>query len=408
MAKQKTSRFRGKAAKSMERPKNQFSYLNIPDNINVFKAEGGTEVIFDIIPYEVTDEKHMDAKKNEEFAKPGTLWWKRPLRVHRDVGDDGISIICPTTVGKPCPICEHGARRKKAGADWKGELQYIFPKNRTLFYIVPVDASECEQDYTEGDVHLFEMSDHLFLDLLRERADKDEAYEDCLDESDGQSLQVYFREKKLRKNTYAETSSINLVDREEQYDEDFCRELPSLDEMMKILSYKEIEALYFTMEGLDDEDLDHEEFEDEPQEHTGYSRKKKTSQHKTEKEPERRSRSRREEPEEEEEEEEEPEERKPRKRGTPSTKTRNTSRSRSRNEDEETEEEEEEEEPEEKKPRKSQSTRTRKTKSDPEDQEYPDCPHGHVFGEDTDQFDDCDKCKIWTQCAERNDELNQK
>lgn len=27
-----------------------------------------------------------------------------------------------------------------------------------------------------------------------------------------------------------------------------------------------------------------------------------------------------------------------------------------------------------------------------------ECPHGHIFGKDTEDYDECDKCKVWEAC----------
>ena len=39
-------------------------------------------------------------------------------------------------------------------------------------------------------------------------------------------------------------------------------------------------------------------------------------------------------------------------------------------------------------------------------QKESECPHGHVFGEDCEEFDECDKCKKWEECEEANEKLN--
>ena len=337
--------FAGRTARSMEKTKNDYGYLKLPDDINIFKPEGGTEIVFDIVPYPVTDAKHMDNQKYEEDAVVGDLWWKKPIKVHRDVGPEGVQIICPTTIGEKCPICEDGGRRRKAGADWD-DIKEIFPKSRTLFLIVPVDVGECEVDYAEGEVHVMDQSDYLFLNYLEEEIKRDIDNEGFPDPEDGLSLQTYWREKKLGKKVkYAEASKIDFVERDEQYDAEYIDSLPSLDDMLKILSYKEIEALYLGMEGLDDNDMDEGELEEEKP---------------------RRSRS---------------------SRRTSRSKPASSRRSREVAEDEPEDEPEEEEKP---KSRRTRPSRESKKK----------CPFGHEFGVDADEFDDCDKCKVWEDCKD--------
>ena len=156
MARKKKNRFAGRTGRSMEKSRNSYGYLKLEGDVNVFKPEGGTEVVFDILPYKVTDPDHLDNKKYEEDAIVGEYWWKRPLKVHKNVGPEDLSVVCPTTFGKKCPICEYGSRRRKEGAEWE-ELKEIFPKDRSLFLINMLDSEECEVDYTEGEIHVLDI-----------------------------------------------------------------------------------------------------------------------------------------------------------------------------------------------------------------------------------------------------------
>ena len=395
MAKKKSNRFSGRTSRSMERSTTSYGYLNIPENVNVFKAEGGTEVTFDILPYTVTDANHMDNKKYAEDAVVGDLWWKRPIKVHRDVGPDNASIICPTTFGKKCPICEHGGRRKKEGAEWKDDLEFIFPKNRTLFYVVPVDVADCELDYKEGEAHVFDQSDHNFLKILDEDVKRDIDYEGFPDHEDGMSLKVYFRTEKLGKNKYAKASKVDFEPRDEQYDDAFVDALTSLDDILKVLSYKEIDAMYFGMEDLDDEVIDTEELVEE--EEAPPKRERKTTAPRKKREP-------KPEPEAKEDAPEMTEEkltklsrgalnRLAKKNGIDPTDFATDETDDLRLEIAEVldiGQEPVEEEPEPEVEKKTVSRRTKKDK----------CPHGFKFGVSTDTEDACDTCKLWDDCSE--------
>lgn len=394
MAKKRTNRYSGRTSGSMERSKTSYGYLKLPDNVNMFKPEGGTEVVFDILEYpEVTDPEHIDNKKNPEYATVGDPWWKRPIRVHRDVGPEGVQMICPTTIGKRCPICEYGSKRRKAGADWD-ELKDIFPKNRTIYLVMLLDTQECEVDYTEGEVHIMDMADHNFGDVLKEEVDRDIDNDGFPDPYDGSSIQVYFRSRKLGKTKFAEASKIDFLEREQQYDSEedqkFLAELPILDDILIVKDYEELEALYFGMEGLDEEDLDDQELEGESRR----DRTRKTTSRRPDRE--RSSRSRRDRDEDEGKDEEDTQEEEKPSRSTSrskSTSSRSTSRSKPvssrtrKSRDEDTDEGTDEGVAEKKS---TSRPRTAKTK----------CPFDHEFGVDTDQFDDCDKCKIWQDCKD--------
>jgi len=79
-----------------------YGYIKIPKDVKMFTPEPETVAVLDILPYEVTDENHMDK------IEPGTLWNKKPFKVHKNVGPSDDSYICPTTYNKACPICDHG------------------------------------------------------------------------------------------------------------------------------------------------------------------------------------------------------------------------------------------------------------------------------------------------------------
>jgi hypothetical protein len=350
MAKKKQGMFSGRTARSMEKPKNAYGYLKIPNDVNVFKPEGGTEVIFDIIPYPVNDAAHMDNRKYEDDAQVGNFWWKRPVKVHKNVGPEEVAIVCPTTIGKKCPICEYGSQRRKAGDEWD-DIKDIFPKDRTIFLVSIVDASECEVDYPSGDVYLMDVSYHTFTKYLLEEVDRAIDNDNFPDPYDGMSLKVFFRTKKIGKNPFTEAGKIDFVSREEQYTEEFMGTLPSLDDALVIKNYKEISALYFGMEDLEEDDVDKDEIIDEVEEVP--ERKKKTTSRKTPRTPEKKEPVA-------EEEQSEPEP-KPTPKPTPRKKK--------------------EEEP----------TRTASTQT---------CPVKLKFGVDFDQYNECDNCKVWDDCKE--------
>ena len=349
MAKSKSGMFRGRTARSMEKPKNAYGYLKIPNELNVFKPEGGTEVIFDILPYPVTDKNHMDNRKYEDDAQEGNFWWKRPVKVHKNVGPEEVSMICPTTIGLKCPICEYGAQRRKAGDEWD-EIKDIFPKDRTIFLVGIVDAAECEIDYPAGDIYLMDMSYHTFTKYLLEEVDRAIDNDNFPDPYDGLSLKVFFRSKKIGKNPFVEAGKIDFEEREAQYDEDFINTLPSLDDALIIKDYKELHALYFGMEDLDESDTDTAELIDENK--VTSKREKKTTS-----------------------------------RSTPRTTKKET--------------------PVEKKPTPKAKTPTPKKKTaDANEAATPKCPVDLKFGVDFDQYNECDTCKVWDDCKEANKEVS--
>ena len=398
--KRKEGMFTGKARKSMDKPQSTYGYLSIPEDVEIFKPEPDTEVVFDIIPYIVTDPNHLDNKVHEDVAVQGDPHWKRPLKVHKNVGPDNLSIICPTTVGKNCPICEYFTTRKRAGDDWD-DIRKMLPSYRHLYAIILTDAQDCEVDYKEDQIYVMEQPDHYFGKALQSALDKDITAENFADPENGLSLQVDFRAGQFGKIEFAEAIKVRFLEREDEYLDTIIDDAPDLDSMMKILPYKEIDALFFGMENMDDEDMENEELEDESSRRRSRERgtnRRSNSDYRS------RHRGRRKE----EAPEEEPEEEEKKPSRSRSRKTTRKKESEPINPPEEevddTDSDPEEEEPSQK------SKRSRKTKESEEgdpvktsrSRKLPKdkCPFGHRFGVDHDQFEDCDKCKIWEDCKE--------
>ena len=189
-------------------------------------------------------------------------------------------------------------------------------------------------------LQVFSTSHFLFEHELIEEAlngDNGDEMVDFADISDGKVIEFRGAEKSLNKNDYLEYKSFKFVDREEALDESLMDDAISFDSLMVVPTYEELETVLFG--GGDEEEAP----------------PARPSKKKPEIDPD-------ESDDEEEEEEEEP--KKPAKKVCP--------------------------EPEKETPKKA-------APADPA--EYPDCPSGYNFGVDTDEYDECVKCKLYKACA---------
>lgn len=264
MAKKKKSSFRGKIKKDVARQKlesSSFGYLMLPKDIKVYKPTPGTREKFDIIPYTVSDKKHADRDEESEIALEDTLWYKRPFKVHRQVGADNDTMVCLTTFGKKCPICDYRKQRAKDGAD-VDELKAYKQSKRNLYAVIPIGIKKLEEV-----IHIFDFSQFLFQDLLNEETEEDEDYEIFPDLEEGFTLKVRWNEESFAKNTFAEAGRIDFVKRK-AYKESILKDVPDLDKLLKELSYDELSAKFHEME------------EDEDNHHKKKSNKKKKSKKK--------------------------------------------------------------------------------------------------------------------------------
>jgi len=313
----KRSRFKGKVnynAQTKKKRMAQFGYLILPKGVLEFQEEPGKRVSLDILPYEVTDPKHMDHDDEREIARVGDLWYKRPFKIHRNVGINNDAYVCPTSIGKKCPICDYRAKQIKEGAN-KDELAQTKASYRVLYVVVPKNHREFKEE-----PHIWDMSEWLFQNLLTEELEENEEYEVFPDLEEGLTLKIRFDTKRIGKGPeFAEAKRIDFVERDNGYEEGILDDVPNLDEALKVLSYKELETIFFELEGEEGGEEKGELEQREEKEVKG------------------------------------------------------------------TENKEEEKEP----------GITRRTKRENKESK---CPHGHKFGIDTEEYDECDDCELWDAC----------
>lgn len=351
MPKEKHSTFRGKIVSSAQKQKEGRGrgYLELPKGIKIFRLPDNTRTFsLDFLPYVVTNQKHLERNDAKEWAMPGDLWYRSAYKIHKNVGSENETVVCPRTVGKKCPICEYQRKRIKEGAD-KEEFKLLYPQERSLYLVVPIG----HKDYEEVPM-VWDMADFLFQDTLIEELKESPDSEDFVSLETGKTATIRFKWKEIGKNSFPEAVSITFAKRE-PYDNDVLDQLPSLDDMIKVQSYEELSSKFF---GIEEEDAGTlKDIDEEAEEHTPSLRKKKTIPQSEEKE-------------------EEKEEAPSLRRTRPAT----------------PKDEVEEEAP-------ARRSRSRAPEEKPSDDDK--CPYGHKFGVDTDDYPkDCDKCKIWDDCIE--------
>ena len=189
MMKAKTSSFKGKVTSNAHKQQSagsSYGYLKLPKGVSVFAPDPGGRYLLDFLPYTVTDEKHPDRDNDLDIATKGSLWYKRPYKVHRGIGGGNDSVVCLASIGKKCPICEERARLIKAGAE-KEETDALKPSNRNLYVVIPLDSKKHDKE-----IHIFDMSQYLFQDLLNEELEEDEDKGIFPDLEEGKALKKLF------------------------------------------------------------------------------------------------------------------------------------------------------------------------------------------------------------------------
>ena len=256
----KLSSFRGRVSqnvKDSEQKTSNFGYLKVPNGVTVLKnlpLDSKNIIKFDIIPYIVTSDYHPD-----KIAQKGDMWYKRPFLVHRNVGPNMEQVVCLKSFGKRCPICEHQTKIIKAGAP-KAEFKLLYPAKRDLFWIIPYGTK------LEETPIVWDSSSFLFQDFLEKEIQTNTDIEIFPDPDEGLTLKVRFEEKQIgetKVSKFYEANRIDFLERDYTIPKEMIEELPSLDNFLKEMSYKEMESLFFDMtdEEIGTEDVVTEETE---------------------------------------------------------------------------------------------------------------------------------------------------
>lgn len=434
--KKKRSSFAGKVRANVQHQKesrSSYGYLKLPKGVSIFSPKPGSRVRLDFMPYIVSDPRHPDRNEDLGIAVEGSEWYRRPFRAHRNIGTENQSIVCLQSVGRKCPICEFRAQRQKEGAE-KEEVDALKSSQRNIYCVIPKDDKDNEEK-----PHIWDVSQFLFQELLNQELEEDERYELFPDLEEGYTLRVRFDERSFAGTKFAEASRIDFMDRKKPYTKADVAGIPDLDQVLNILTAKEIEKIFLELadEDMADEDVPaprraapkrDEEEDDEPPARKR-SRDDDDDDDNDEPPPRRRSRNeeedekpsrKREEEEEEEEdddppprrrateerdEEEEEEEKPQRRRPAPVEEEEEEDDDDGEEDDEDDDDdddggdegEDEEEEAEQVPPPKRSDNKRQAKTSDNE------CPSGHVFGKDTDEYDECDDCPLWNKCLDAKD-----
>ena len=238
--KPKVSKFSGKVRDNAQKTKQtgaSYGYLNLPKGISMFAPEPGGKCHLDFMPYIVSSPKHPDG------IEVGEIWYKRPFKAHRNIGVEKDSVICLTSIGKKCPVCEYRAQMIKDGRD-KTETDALKPSARNLYVVIPKKNKKLEEK-----PHLFDISQAMFQNLLAEELEENESNEVFPDLEQGYTLKIRWDSKTIGgSKPFAEASRIDFEDRDDPYSEDIMEDIPDLDAVLNIMTYQALEKKFLEME----------------------------------------------------------------------------------------------------------------------------------------------------------------
>jgi hypothetical protein len=228
------------------------NWFNLPDGVNDWHPEEAGSYMIDVVPYEVTDNDHPDR------AEPGALWYKRRFFVHHGVGSNEESVVCPRSVGKPCPICEERQKLEKKGAD-EETLRELKPQQFVAFNVLnPEDAEQ---------VSVFTMSYGKFAKpLLKELEEDDGEFGYFYQAEDGgHTIKARFSDASFGGRKYIECTRIDFRPRDDMDEDEILEQTVNLDEFLIVKDYEKLRSMLLQMEA-DEQDEDEDEDEDEQEE----------------------------------------------------------------------------------------------------------------------------------------------
>jgi len=339
-----------------------YGYIKIPKDVKMFTPENECVVTLDIIPYEITDPDHMSKKDT------GTIWYRKPFKVHRYIGAQKDTYVCPTTFGKPCPICDYREELREDDAEKnKKTIDRLKPSLRNLYIVKIRDYEGSKAKFDKKIFHLFDFSDYLFQEVFESQLKKKDEFDNFFHPEEGTSLEITFDEDTFEKNKYPKVTRVDFVKRKKQYDDSIIDEAPNLDEVLTVLDYDDLEAkLHGDLQSSEKEEKKGKK--DKKGKKEKEEKPDKSEKKKKDKEPVKEEKSDKKDKKSKKEKDEDPEPKK--KDGKTSDKDTNS----------------------------GSSKKDKKDKKDKKEKGDYSCPHGHKFAKDVNKFEECDDCKLWAEC----------
>jgi hypothetical protein len=218
------------------------SYLKLPEGVDYFQPKQGVEYKLIFLPW-------IAGKGNH--AKEGKGTANRFMYVHKDVGPNSESYLCPAKAkGKPCPVCQQFAKMQptaKTKDDWDA-IKDLRPKARELFLVLNVEEP--------SKILVWEESCFLFGDNLRALiARKPTKYGKWANIEDGLMVEVMGKELKVGTGTCTKFENPLLSDREGAIPEKILDKLETLcpDDWVVEVSYDKLKKLLSAEEDTEEE-----------------------------------------------------------------------------------------------------------------------------------------------------------
>jgi hypothetical protein len=190
--------------------------------------------IIDIIPF-IAGDKMPDFMRVKE-GKPA---YYLDIYVHQNIGPGKAWVVCPAkNYGKPCPICSYINELEREGKEYD-DFAEIAPKRRCVYNIVNQSSTkeakrgiqiwECSHKYSEKPIQNAAKNPRGGGSIAFSHPDKEV----------GQSISF-----SVDNDTYKTISGHKLVPRDYDIDDEILEQAYQLDQIIEVLSEKEIQKIF--------------------------------------------------------------------------------------------------------------------------------------------------------------------
>jgi preprotein translocase subunit YajC len=217
--------------------------LKLPEGIRIWEPDKAGKYKLNMLIYEVKTDQHPDR------ARKGGIWWKYPFRVHKNIGVSNRQIICPSSVGKPCPVCEERKRLVDKGYDENKKAIDVLNGQRHVAYNIedPEDADK---------VVVYASSYGKFggadagLDKEIAQLPTGDPKITFYDVSDGFTLDARFGEEKFEGRSFFQVNRIDFIKRNDQDEDEVLSKVCCLDELIAsgVMEYDALKAIFLQLD----------------------------------------------------------------------------------------------------------------------------------------------------------------
>ncbi len=215
------------------------SWLNLPEGVESWAPKEEGTVSLDVVPYETTVEKEI----HPDGMETGTIWYKSMIVIHRGVGPNNLSLVCPACRGLPCPIHEERNKLAKNKSTDKKVLADLNGRRMVLMNILH------PKDRHKRAILCFSLANFWGsknLPGLKVDMEKgDESYLNFWDVKDGYTLHVRFTKSDYEGKDFFQASRFDFKKRKDMDEDRTLSKSVDLDTCPNILPYDKIKKLFF-------------------------------------------------------------------------------------------------------------------------------------------------------------------